>query len=69
MKNSNKGSVAVTITAGSYAENCVPAANEACVGNFHSSRQFLSNYSLIIIHYSLIYLTKETTQQSTADFQ
>ena len=43
-------------------------ANEACVGNFHSSRKFLSNYSLIIIHYSLTYLTKETTQKSTADF-
>ena len=69
MKDSNRGSVTVTISAGLYAENCAPAANEDHEGNFHSSRQFLSNYSLIIIHYSLIYLTKETTQQSTADFQ
>ena len=55
MKNSNRGPVAVIISAGLYAENCAPAANEACVGIFHSSRKFLSNYSLIIIHYSLIY--------------
>ena len=50
MKNSNRGPVAVTISAGFYAENCAPAANEVCVGNFHS----LDN-SLVIIH-SLLFI-------------
>ena len=49
MKNFNRGPVAVTIIAGSYGNNCAPAANEVFVGNF----TVLEN-SLITIHSLLL---------------